>query len=244
MEPVERLDKTVYANECYLTSENQLVHVQYDQYSESPRTFTDGNIGKFFLLDRGNKLNETEFEDWNAILKHFGVESTRNLEKDIALLEKAAVKKDEMILPVTKYDHSGVNIFVGLPGEWDYTFLGVIMLDKKALKDLGCEHFTREEIEKELKQEVNTYSEWYDGNVYEVVLYDIVKDEDGDLSLDEVERTGNLYGYQNLKELKADFISGNITDYLGDYEDADNALYNNLKEIRAKLNAGNEPQIS
>ena len=68
--------------------------------------------------------------------------------------------------------------------------------------------------------------------------------EDGDLSLDEVERVGTLYGYQNLKELKADFIPGDITDYLGDYEDADNALWNNLKAIRAKLNAGNEPQIS
>lgn len=89
-------------------------------------------------------------------------------------LPLAAYLKQErgatVILPLGLIDHSGISMYVGAgahphdPGGWDSGQVGVIFDTTETREQL--QDTTREEIEKQLRAEVDTYAEYLRGEVY------------------------------------------------------------------------------
>ena len=92
----------------------------------------------------------------------------------VALLEM--VEKYYVILPVFKYEHSGVAYNTsGFDCRWDSGQMGFIYVAKEQLREeYDWNRITskrREKVEAWLSAEINVFSQWADGNVYGFTLY-------------------------------------------------------------------------
>lgn len=85
-------------------------------------------------------------------------------------------------LPLYLYDHGGVTMnTTGFSCRWDSGQVGIIYVTKARLKEEQLQDKTVEEIEKYLKDEVETYDNYLTGNVYGFNIPDIEEE--------------NCYGY-------------------------------------------------
>lgn len=85
-------------------------------------------------------------------------------------------------LPVSVYEHSGTVYRVGdygqfVDGQWDAGYAGLIFTTDERIQEFGNKDYTREQVYEWLKDEVELYSEWAEGNCYGFVTYDRNGDE-------------------------------------------------------------------
>jgi hypothetical protein len=97
-------------------------------------------------------------------------------------MKKAIIKEENtaVILPLYLYDHSGISISTSpFSCRWDSGQIGFIFVSKeKALEEFGGKIITaklKERIEKILEGEVETYTQYVEGDVYG---FQIVDEED------------------------------------------------------------------
>lgn len=101
---------------------------------------------------------------------------------DIDLILKMFEKFGGIILPVYMLDHSGITLkTTPFNDRWDSGLLGYIYVTKQKLTDENMSHFAKEQIESILKNEVELYSEYLNGEVYG---YEIYKEGDDKEALD------------------------------------------------------------
>lgn len=147
------------------------VRIEYDEDAENPRTAWDnlGTMvcfhGRYRLGDANHGYAYADYSNWielrNAIQKR----------------EEAAV-----VLPLFLYDHSGLamstEIFRGRAhhAEWDSGQVGWIFVSKaKVREEYYCKRITaatRQKVEEVLKAEVETYSQFLNGEVYGFTVED------------------------------------------------------------------------
>lgn len=99
-------------------------------------------------------------------------------------MKKAIIKEENpaVILPLYMYDHSGISISTSpFSCRWDSGQIGFILVSKKkALEEFGGKIVTaklKERIEKILEGEVETYTQYVEGDVYGFQIVD----EDDDI---------------------------------------------------------------
>ena len=104
-----------------------------------------------------------------------------------------------VILPLFLYDHSGISMRTYSHGQhagWDGGYVGFIYATKAdILKEFNVKRITKAiktKVEKILTSEVETYSQYLEGDVYS---YNI-EDADGEV----VDSCGGFYGIESVKE--------------------------------------------
>jgi len=163
------------------------ITIENDDDSNSPRE--DDNLGTMLCRHKSYNLGDVEeskkipwgdFESWkdaeNYIYKKY----------DVAIL-----------LPVFMYDHSGLAFnTTGFSCGWDSGQVGFILIEKsKVRKEYSVKRIGKkllDQVKGYLKQEVKTYSQWHEGDVYGYTI----TDKNGD----EVESCWGFYGYDYVKE--------------------------------------------
>lgn len=163
------------------------VKVVYDCEPESPRDWE--NLGKLHLDTRSVCVKECERDD----------------------IEKARVK-----LPVYKYEHSGValstsNASYPFNDRWDAGLAGYICAFANDIrKEYDCKRITKKivaRVEKELKNEIDTYSKYVNGEVYGFQVFaNAVGIDDDDLD-EKCELTDSCYGFYSVEDALADGLA-------------------------------------
>jgi hypothetical protein len=104
-----------------------------------------------------------------------------------------------VILPLFLYDHSGISMRTYSHGQhagWDGGYVGFIYATKAdILKEFNVKRITKAiktKVEKILTSEVETYSQYLEGDVY----FFNIADADGEI----VESCGGFYGMEAVKE--------------------------------------------
>jgi hypothetical protein len=148
-----------------LTSE---IHV--DEDPQSPRDWD--NLGKLLLFERGySTLNELGSSRWHS--SDFD-ELVKTLEEDY---------HGCLWLPVYKYEHGNVQYSTGdFHDPWDSGLVGLILAKREdIMKEYSCKVRVSAKVKAQvyelLRNEVSTYSQYCNGEVYGY----IVKDDDEEL---------------------------------------------------------------
>lgn len=139
----------------------KLVH---DSSPESPRNWD--NLGTMICfhnrydLGDNHNYNSDDYSSWEE-------------------MKKAIIKEENpaVILPLYMYDHSGISISTSpFSCRWDSGQIGFILVSKKkALEEFGGKIVTaklKERIEKILELEVETYTQYVEGDVYGFQIVD------------------------------------------------------------------------
>lgn len=139
-------------------------------------------------------------------------------------MKKAIIKNEDpvTIFPMYMMDHSGLSIqtppFEGIYGRFDSGQIGFIFVSKdRVRKEFNIKRITQkmyEKVRKLLKNEVETYNHYIEGNVFK---YDI-HDKNGEIIS---EHSGDFYG--------SDFKKSGLLQSAK--EDIDNILKNEKKNI-------------
>ena len=164
--------------------------VVHDSSADSPRSWD--NLGKMICFhnhyDLGDKhnYNADDYSGWEEM--------------------KQAIIKEEnpaVILPLYMYDHSGISISTKpFSCRWDSGQIGFVLVSKKqALEEYGGVRVSSKKkvkIESIIEAEVQTYTQYVEGEVYGFQIVD----EDGDI-------VDSCYGFYGT-----DFATNGMLDYI------------------------------
>jgi hypothetical protein len=148
-----------------ITTEPRLV-IRYDGDSDSPREWS--NLGYFITQDR-NYNSPDKNEELQAVIKAGGEEVGDNLEHVKYIKKNYKTEKILAIYSIVKYEHSGVSYSLGSKSGFDYSNNGFYVITDKTAEELGT---PKKSFEKVIKQELEVYNQWCNGEVYGFTLYD------------------------------------------------------------------------
>jgi hypothetical protein len=188
------------------------LQIEYDEDADNPREWN--NIGIFLskslpddrtvnYLDRPSNAVSCELA-WEVIMNTEVVDSVSQHAQDIA-----KELGDVIVIPVYKYEHSGVEVFIenGTMCRFDTGVTGFYIVSKT---DMADENLSLEDVYKIVSGELETYTKWCNGEVYRYTLLD-----------DKGEVSDSCGGFYSLDEIKADLVS---IDDEWENEDMDNYL--------------------
>ncbi len=142
---------------------NKVLRIYHDENPQDPRKWD--NFGKMVL-----KHNRYNFP--NEINLNF--DNFNNLNEIEEYLKKE--HKAEVILLINLYDHSGISLSTSLNYPynccWDSSQIGFIFCSKEDIKKEGI---TKKQAELNLMQEVKTYSQYLEGDVYGFIIIEEIK---------------------------------------------------------------------
>jgi hypothetical protein len=185
----------------YIDTRKVTCTIDYEEYAEDPREWD--NLGTMVLNhNRYNLPNEVDiqfrdYDSWDEV-------------KDYIAKELDGV----VILPVQMYDHSRVSIYVGNTADkWDGGQAGFIYVTRAQIqKEYSCKNITqkiRDQVSCRLVNEVETYSQYMEGEVYQFS----VRDAQGN----ELNACGGYYGEKSLRqELERELREFETVEYKGD----------------------------
>ena len=164
--------------------------VVHDSSADSPRSWD--NLGKMICFhnryDLGDKhnYNADDYSGWEE-------------------MKKAILKEENpaVILPLYLYDHSGISISTSaFSCRWDSGQIGFVLVSKKqALEEYGGVRVSSKKkvkIESIIEAEVQTYTQYVEGEVYGFQIVD----EDDDI-------IDSCYGFYGT-----DFATNGMLDYI------------------------------
>jgi len=106
-------------------------------------------------------------------------------------------EKAKIILPLYLLDHSGLVMRTEpfYENQWDSGQVGFIYTTDKRIKEFyGDKKPSEKEIEDALEDEVRTYNDYLEGNVYRLVLEKKEKCNLGHIHTEVIDSLGNIYG--------------------------------------------------
>lgn len=167
--------------------DNLVLEIENDEFNDSPREWS--NLGKMvcyhskYMLPNELDVDFSELGTWSAI-------------EDYLVKEENA----EVILRIYMYDHSGVTIrTTPFSCGWDSGTIGVIVARREdILENFGKKRMSnklRERVKEVLKAEVETYSQYMEGDTYTYTLYKLTKCECcGNTEKESIDSCGGFYG--------------------------------------------------
>lgn len=187
-----------------------VVELHHDDDPESPREWD--NFGKIWTFDRRyNSPDATPARDPRAALESLAADLFPNANTDdmddsalMALIERRAV-----ILPVFKYEHGGVAYSCGaFSCPWDSGQVGWTFATRaEILANWGGKILTparRKKAADLLRAEVETYSQWANGEVYGYVVHTAEDPEDPDSLDHDDDHTDSCWGFYGMEEARAE----------------------------------------
>lgn len=187
-----------------LQYKDQFLEIVYDECPESPREWD--NLGVMACQYPNHSFGDDQITDGNNWIDHL---ITKDLtEKDLAVC-----------LPLYVYDHSGISMKCGdrvfpFNDQWDSSMIGFVYVTKEKLKEeYKVKRISKKiliKAEEILKSEIETYSDYIEGNVYGFSLYKKIK---CDLDEDHRENIDSCYGF-----FGSDFNTNGIKDHIDNFE--------------------------
>ena len=175
--------------EC-ITKSNEKLEIMIDEACESPREWD--NLTIIVTI----KNNHNDIGD----IQENSSEELRELLED---------KKAKFAMPLYIYEHSGMALkcfedktMVGYPynDQWDAGCIGMVFTTEALLKEAGLFNSTKKEIIEYMKAEVDTYSQWCNGECYGFRLSKWSKcDKCNQLEDKEIDSCFGYYGYDHDK---------------------------------------------
>lgn len=139
---------------------NCLIKVYQDEDNgTSPREWS--NLGYFITQDNRYNSPDTN-EELQAVIKAGGEYASSQAEH-IKYIKSHYSEKILDIYPVTKYEHGGVSYSLGTVHGFDNSNNGFYIITEKTQKEVGT---NKKDFEKQVRQELKTYTEWANGEVY------------------------------------------------------------------------------
>lgn len=152
--------------------------IKQDDYPEDPRSWD--NLGTMLCCNRNYQLGdcnsnrETE-EQLAEICRKYGKTDEEIDEMDFYDEVKFLLNQENICaLPLWLYDHSGISISTGRVDAWDSSPVGLIYVEKELfIEAVGYEPDDwKSEAVKILREEIETYDDFVQGNVYTWALYE------------------------------------------------------------------------
>ena len=183
------------------TIERPKLVIDYDYDVDSPRNWSNLSI----LVIRNGLGDNDEYlnrELENSQHKVGCAEDHLELMKEI--VEEHLGSKVIYADFISKYEHSGVRYFIGQSSGWDYSNIGFVFVTEDSLKKIGC---AEEDVKKIVKQEIETFSQWANGEVYHFTLYD----DEGNVE----DSCGGFYDLEEIREhLPEEWQEEDLTKYI------------------------------
>lgn len=153
--------------------------IEQEESPDDPRSWD--NIGTMLCCHRGYQLGdcnsnkETELQLAETCRK-YGKSDEEIDEMTFSEEIQFILDQDDVCgLPLWLYDHSGISISTGRVCSWDSSFVGLIFVEKDFYLAQMClkdEEGWKEKAKKTLESEIETYSDFLEGNVYMWTLYE------------------------------------------------------------------------
>lgn len=188
------------------TVEKPRLEITYNSDSNSPREWS--NLGKFIVIS-GRYNSPDNDETFISIVKETSQNATSQ-ENHIDLIKKEIEDLGDKVLyitPICRYEHGGVAYSIGTRHGFDYSNNGFYIVTEETLKGI-CEPLSSdEEYEKQISNEIETYNQWVNGEVYAFILYD----ENGE----QEDSCCGFYAIEDIKEyLPEEFKDEDLEQYL------------------------------
>ena len=165
------------------------LEIKYDDCPDSPRTWS--NLGYFLTLDSNYNSPDTVTEYLDIITETGDIAESQ--EQHMELIKREVEKElDEKVIaiyPVVKYEHGGIVYSLGNKTGFDYSNNGFYIITDKTAKELGV---AKKDFDKVIENELKTYNQYANGEVYRFVLYD----DNGEVE----DSCGGFYGIEDMKD--------------------------------------------
>lgn len=155
--------------------------IEQDRFPEDPRSWD--NLGTMLCCHREyhlgdcNTNRETELQ-LAEICRKYGKSDEEIDEMTFVEEVQFILDQDDICgLPLWLYDHSGISISTRRQCSWDSSFVGLIFVEKDFYLAQMClkdEEGWKEKAKETLKSEIEIYSDFLEGNVYQWTLYEPV----------------------------------------------------------------------
>lgn len=156
---VSQFKKLVENEEVISTDESggYVLEVLYDESDEGTDPRNWSNVGTMITFhqryplpnEAGFQIDSGDFNDWNEVK---------------AYIEEQEDDGIAAILSLSMTDHSGINLYVGKPRDkWDSGYVGFIYATQVAADEEGLSGTA---LENQLRNEVQIYNQWLNGNIY------------------------------------------------------------------------------
>ena len=159
--------------ELYINQKlNQLVKLDFDDMASNPLEDIDDSI-KFFI-ETPNVVNDLIDNLFDGDEEAYQIEHDKHNSASGLFegLNKIAKKQGMLIYPITKYEHSAVNYYLGADEGWDCGTVGFVLVDvKQAKEEYGFTYKTK--IENDLNNVLEAYTDYANGYVYCVTTYEL-----------------------------------------------------------------------
>lgn len=186
------------------TIEDLRLKISYDTDAESPRRWD--NLGYFYTLEGSHRSPDGNSSDIYQIMVETSGEAMDTAEHEKLIKSRINKETDEKVLaiyPVIRYEHGNVSYTLGIGKGFDVSNCGFYIVTDKTQKLLGT---PKKSFEKVIADELKTYSQWCNGEVYGFTLYD----EDGNLD-------NSSWGYYDIEDIRSvlphEWDNENLADY-------------------------------
>ena len=205
--------------ELYINQKlNQLVKLDFDDMASNPLEDIDDSI-KFFI-ETPNVVNDLIDNLFDGDEEAYQIEHDKynNASDLFEGLNKIAKKQGMIIYPITKYEHSAVNYYLGADEGWDCGTVGFVLVNVKQAKEYyGFTYKTK--IENDLKNVLEAYTDYANGYVYCATTYELNSKGEEE---DEIDYYGDIPSDDaNIKGL---FDLGLLEGELKDWKEAEEQL--------------------
>ena len=205
--------------ELYINQKlNQLVKLDFDDMASNPLEDIDDSI-KFFI-ETPNVVNDLIDNLFDGDEEAYQIEHDKynNASDLFEGLNKIAKKQGMIIYPITKYEHSAVNYYLGADEGWDCGTVGFVLVNVKQAKEYyGFTYKTK--IENDLKNVLEAYTDYANGYVYCATTYELNSKGEEE---DEIDYYGDIPSDDaNIKGL---FELGLLEGELKDWKEAEEQL--------------------
>ena len=202
--------------ELYINQKlNQLVELDFDDMPTNPLDDVDDSI-KFFIESR-NVVSDLIDNLFDGDEEAYQVEHDKynNASDLFDGLNKIAKKQGMLIYPITKYEHSLVNYYLGADEGWDYGTVGFVLVDVKQAKE-NYGFTSKINIENYLDDMLKAYTDYDNGDIYCVTTYELNSKGEKE---DEIDYYGDISADDaNIKGL---FDLGLLDGELKDWKEAE-----------------------
>ena len=204
--------------ELYINQKlNQLVKLDFDDMASNPLEDIDDSI-KFFI-ETPNVVNDLIDNLFDGDEEAYQIEHDKHNSASGLFegLNKIAKKQGMLIYPITKYEHSAVNYYLGADEGWDCGTVGFVLVDVKQAKEYyGFTDKTK--IENDLNNVLEAYTDYANGYVYCATIYEL-KSKGEEEEEDEIDYYGDIPSDDaNIKGL---FDLGLLEGELKDWKEAE-----------------------
>jgi hypothetical protein len=175
--------------------------IEYDNDADSPRTWH--NLGYFVTSDGNYKSPDgTESDAYRAMMDT--EDDATDIESHMTLI-KEQLPNAIYITPVYRYEHGNVSYKRGTANGFDYSNCGFYIVMKD--NDDGLTEKDTTKIEAIIDGELENYTNYVNGDVYQYTLYD----EHGEIE----ESCSGFYDIEHIKqELPTEWKDEDLTEYL------------------------------